>query len=72
MFPVSFGYPFLTADRQKSEQLAKLLANYANEPIRGIDPTRYAPPTVSDDATEEELAEAEKRGRISEGHMELR
>ncbi|EJT52426.1 hypothetical protein A1Q1_04638 [Trichosporon asahii var. asahii CBS 2479] len=56
----------------KSEELSKLLANYANEPIRGIDPGRYAPPAVNDDATEEELVAAEQRGRISEGHMDLR
>ncbi|KLT40982.1 hypothetical protein CC85DRAFT_225337, partial [Cutaneotrichosporon oleaginosum] len=56
----------------KSEGLAKLLANYATEPIRGIDPSRYAPPTVSEGADLSVLEEAETRGRIGEAHMAVR
>lgn len=57
---------------QKNDALSSLLANYADEPIRGIDPTRYAPPAIDADASLEELEAAEKRSRISEGHMDLR
>jgi len=55
-----------------SKSLADLLSKYPNEPIRGIDPSKYSLPQPSENATLEELVEAEKRGRISEGHMALR
>jgi hypothetical protein len=51
--------------------LNELLKNYKNEPIRGIDPTRYNA-EVGDDAEMEALIEAERQGRINEGHMALR
>ncbi|WOO83504.1 Pre-mRNA-splicing factor SPF27 [Vanrija pseudolonga] len=56
----------------KSAGLASLLANYADEPIRGIDTSKYNPPSVPEGASVEELIEAERRGRIGEGHMAVR
>jgi hypothetical protein len=47
------------------------LKNYKDEPIRGIDPSLYNV-DVPEDADVEALIEAEKRGRINEGHMSLR
>lgn len=52
--------------------MSKLLENYADEPIRGIDPSKYQPPSVPQGASVEELIEAERRGRLGEGHMALR
>lgn len=46
--------------------------NYAEEPIRAIDASKYNPPSVAEGASLEELAEAVNRGRIGEGHMSLR
>lgn len=60
------------ADDQKNKELAKLLDNYADEPIRGIDPTKYQPPSVAEGASVDDLLEAERRGRLGEGHMALR
>jgi pre-mRNA-splicing factor SPF27 len=57
---------------QKSSQLAELLANYANNPIKAIDPSKYAPPSFTEDDDLERLKEIEARGRIGEGHMALR
>lgn len=56
---------------QKSANLAELLKNYNAEPIRGIDPSLYNV-EVAEDADVNVLIEAEKRARISEGHMSLR
>ncbi|WVQ81409.1 hypothetical protein IAT38_003533 [Cryptococcus sp. DSM 104549] len=56
----------------KSAHLAELLEGYPGNPIRGIDPSKYGPPAVGEDASVEELEEAEKRSRIGEGHMGLR
>jgi hypothetical protein len=61
-----------SCDDQKSPGLSELLENYSEKPIRGIDISKYAPPKVEEGATLEELKEAEKRGRIGEGHMALR
>jgi hypothetical protein len=47
------------------------LKNYKDEPIRGIDPSLYNV-EVGEDADVDALIEAEKRSRISEGHMSLR
>ncbi|KAK1922489.1 Pre-mRNA-splicing factor SPF27 [Papiliotrema laurentii] len=56
----------------KSSALSELLDGYPGAPIRGIDPSKYNPPAVGPDADIEELKEAEKRGRIGEGHMAIR
>ncbi|KAL7421484.1 hypothetical protein Q5752_004371 [Cryptotrichosporon argae] len=56
----------------RNTALAALLANYADEPIRGIDTAKYAPPTANEGAGAAELADAERRGWIAEGHMALR
>jgi len=56
---------------QESANLAELLKNYNTEPIRGIDPSLYNV-EVAEDADVNALIEAEKRARISEGHMSLR
>lgn len=57
---------------QRSVHLAELLTDYPNKPIRGIDPSKYQPPIVETNATQEELEAAEKQGRIGEGYMGLR
>lgn len=49
-----------------------MLANYASEPIRGIDTSKYAPPSVPEGGDVEALHEAETRGRIGEAHMAVR
>ncbi|RSH95322.1 hypothetical protein EHS25_000409 [Saitozyma podzolica] len=56
----------------KSAELADLLEGYPSKPIRGIDPSKYAPPNVDEAADIEELKEAERRGRIGEAHMAVR
>jgi len=56
----------------KSTQLAELLKNYGENPIRGIDTSKFGVPTLPEGAGLDELIEAEKRGRIGEGHMALR
>lgn len=72
VFPVSSSFQrHGIADIQKSENLAELLKNYNTEPIRGIDPSLYNV-EVAEDADVDALIEAEKRARISEGHMSLR
>lgn len=57
---------------QKNSGLASLLANYADEPIRAIDGSKYAPPSVPEGGSVEEYESAAKRGWIGEGHMALR
>lgn len=57
---------------QRSVHLAELLTDYPNKPIRGIDPSKYQPPIVETNATQEELEAVEKQGRIGEGYMGLR
>jgi pre-mRNA-splicing factor SPF27 len=57
---------------QKSASLAEVLDGYPGQPIRGIDPSKYAPPSVDDTADLDALKEAEKKGRLGEGHMALR
>ena len=57
---------------QKSKSLAELLAKYPDERIRGIDATKYEVPTIGEESSLEALKEAERRGRIGEGHMALR
>jgi pre-mRNA-splicing factor SPF27 len=49
-----------------------LLEGYPSKPIRGIDPSKYAPPNLNEAAGIEELKEAERRGRIGEAHMAVR
>jgi pre-mRNA-splicing factor SPF27 len=72
VFPVSYcAKEFAVADIQKYANLAELLKNYNTEPIRGIDPSLYNV-EVAEDADVNALIEAEKRARISEGHMSLR
>ncbi|BEI80976.1 hypothetical protein CcaverHIS002_0201360 [Cutaneotrichosporon cavernicola] len=56
----------------KSAGLATLLANYADKPIRAIDPSKYAPPAVPEGADFAALEEAETRGRVGEAHMAVR
>ncbi|OXG78662.1 pre-mRNA-splicing factor SPF27 [Cryptococcus neoformans Gb118] len=56
----------------RSVHLAELLTDYPNKPIRGIDPSKYQPPIVETNATQEELEAVEKQGRIGEGYMGLR
>ncbi|KAK8843373.1 hypothetical protein IAR55_007030 [Kwoniella newhampshirensis] len=56
----------------KSTQLAELLNGYPSNPTRGIDPSKYGAPVITEDATVEELEAAEKQSRIGEGHMALR
>ncbi|GMK56241.1 hypothetical protein CspeluHIS016_0300810 [Cutaneotrichosporon spelunceum] len=56
----------------KSESLAALLANYADQPIRAIDPSKYAPPVVPEGAGIADLEDAEMRGRVGEAHMAVR
>jgi pre-mRNA-splicing factor SPF27 len=55
---------------KQSAPLIELLANYTS--VRGIDPAKYNIPILEDGASLEELEEAEKRGRIGEGHMGVR
>lgn len=57
---------------QRLVHLAELLTDYPNKPIRGIDPSKYQPPIVETNATQEELEAVEKQGRIGEGYMGLR
>ncbi|KAI9636689.1 Pre-mRNA-splicing factor SPF27 [Dioszegia hungarica] len=56
----------------KSAGLTQLLENYESHPIRGIDASKYAPPSAAEGASLEDLVAAERQGRIGEGHMDLR
>ncbi|WWC91321.1 uncharacterized protein L201_006264 [Kwoniella dendrophila CBS 6074] len=56
----------------KSKELSELLNKYPNNTIKGIDPTKYQPPILSDQPTLEELELAEKQSKIGEAHMALR
>ncbi|WWC73200.1 uncharacterized protein I206_107166 [Kwoniella pini CBS 10737] len=56
----------------KSSELSSLLNEYPKKTIKSIDPTKYQPPSISSESTLEELKEAEKLSKISEGHMTLR
>ncbi|WRT68971.1 uncharacterized protein IL334_005953 [Kwoniella shivajii] len=56
----------------KSTELSALLDGYPSKPIRGIDTSKYQPPTIGEEPTLDELEKAEKQSRIGEGHMALR
>ena len=57
---------------QNSKPLAELLDGYPKNPIRGIDTSKYGVPPLEEGASIDELVEAERRGRVGEGHMALR
>ncbi|ORX39059.1 Pre-mRNA-splicing factor SPF27 [Kockovaella imperatae] len=72
---ISLDDPRLPAEVKifaKSESLSELLDGYATNPIRGIDTSKYGVPQVTEGSSIDELVEAERRGRIGEGHMAVR
>ncbi|ORY24792.1 Pre-mRNA-splicing factor SPF27 [Naematelia encephala] len=56
----------------KTKELSELLDGYPEHPIRGIDPSKFGVPRLEEDASLEDMMEAERRGRIGLGHMALR
>ncbi|KAK4687643.1 pre-mRNA-splicing factor SPF27, partial [Tremellales sp. Uapishka_1] len=71
---ISMDDPRLPPDVQvfpKSTQLQELLDGYPSNSIRGIDTSKYTLPPL-EGASLSQLEQAEKIGRIGEGHMAIR